>query len=33
LPPLTLVSVATLMFFLIIGLMYPMVQLIENLSK
>jgi type IV pilus assembly protein PilC len=33
LPPLTLVTVATLMFFVIIGLMIPMVTLIENLTK
>jgi type II secretory pathway component PulF len=33
LPPLALVSVATLMFFVIIGLMIPMVKLIEGLSR
>ena len=33
LPPLALVSVATLMFFVIIGLMIPMAKLIEGLSK
>jgi type II secretory pathway component PulF len=33
LPPLTLIMVATLMFFVIVGLMLPMVALIENLSK
>lgn len=33
LPPLALVTVATLMFFVLIGLMVPMVGLIEGLSK
>ncbi len=33
LPPLALVTVATLMFFVIIGLMVPMVNLIEGLSR
>jgi general secretion pathway protein F len=33
LPPLALVTVATLMFFVIIGLMIPMVKLIEGLSR
>jgi type IV pilus assembly protein PilC len=33
LPPLALVTVATLMFFVIVGLMVPMVKLIEGLSK
>jgi type IV pilus assembly protein PilC len=33
LPPLALVTVATLMFFVIVGLMIPMVKLIEGLSQ
>ena len=33
LPPLTLVTVATLMFFVVVGLMIPMTTLIENLSR
>ena len=33
LPPVTLVTVAALMFFVIVGLMVPMVDLIEGLSK
>jgi type IV pilus assembly protein PilC len=33
LPPLALITVATLMFFVIIGLMIPMVTLIEGLSR
>jgi len=33
LPPLTLVSVASIMFCILIGLMIPMVQLIEGLSR
>src|SRR4051812_11279604 len=33
LPPLALVTVATLMFFVIIGLMIPMVNLIDGLSR
>jgi type II secretory pathway component PulF len=33
LPPLALVTVATLMFFVVLGLMIPMVNLIEGLSK
>jgi hypothetical protein len=32
LPPVTLIVVATLMFFTIIGLMIPLVKLIEGLS-
>jgi type II secretory pathway component PulF len=32
LPPVTLVAVAAIMFFVIIGLMVPMVKLIEGLS-
>ena len=32
LPPVTLVTVASLMFFIIIGLMIPLVKLIEGLS-
>jgi type IV pilus assembly protein PilC len=31
-PPLTLVAVATIMFFVIVGLMLPLVKLIEGLS-
>jgi type IV pilus assembly protein PilC len=33
LPPVTLVAVATLMFFVIVGLMIPLITLIEGLSK
>ena len=33
LPPLALITVATLMFFVIVGLMVPMVRLIEGLSN
>jgi type II secretory pathway component PulF len=33
LPPLALLTVATLMFFVIVGLMVPMVKLIEGLSQ